>query len=546
MHQRSKVATAAVLALLGLLWVGCARERKQLASEDGGAPPYRTAWLGSSEGWGLLGLSEKGGVLAYRSATNLEAPTWAPPELDPIAEARPTYGAIWVRFKDGQLGLFDYSTGRLRTFGKLADHARVAQVIPESTAVLESADSTSLSLVGEGAPWRYRLPGRLVRLTAIDDGRVLAAVREDTATELLLLRPPEKEPLGRVTLPVVRDLVVTAWGRRLYYLPAESEAALMGLSLPELRPVGRIDLPRPGTAVSATPSGHRLYVAGADSLYVFDRLAGRRIRTVVLPDRVSQLRFGQTGSTLLGRVEGRDRAVILQVGIDSVLGVIETRWTEDLPVALPGGRLIAHPGNELVLYTLPDLNQIARVQDAGDRRWVPVEWHPPQPRPELVRRAPNSTSASQPPAVKSDSAGSEGAALEDGEPRPGYYAVVLAARAQPGVDRLVSWLRGVGFKATRERHRDAMGVTWYRAMVGPFANRPQAESAARDLGARYGYKPWILSVTESQTDVDTPPDTSGVPADTMQVDGDGRRRKASGPLNDAPLVRGRNDSGRRR
>jgi hypothetical protein len=422
-------------------------------------------------------------------------------------------------------------------------------VIPESTAVLESADGSSLSLVGEGAPWRYRLPGRLSRLASVEEGRLLAAVREDTASEFLLLRPPEREPIGRAMVTGVRDFVVTAWGRRLYYLPGDDgEPALLGLSLPELRPIGKLALPTRGTAVSATPSGHRLYVVAADSLYVLDRLAGRRIRTVVLPDRVSQLRFGRTGSTLLGRVKGRERAVVLQVGIDSVLGIIETRWTDDLPAALPGGRLIANPANELVLYTLPDLNQIARVQDVSDRRWVPVEWHPPQPRPELVRRAPNPTPGSEPPAVAPGSAGTGAPVPDRAAPAPGYYAVVLAARAQPGVDNLVAWLRSVGFRATRERHRDAMGVTWYRAMVGPFANRPQAESTARDLGARYGYKPWILALTDSEANADAPSDTTveGAPTDTMQVDGGGRRREASGPLNDAPRVRGRDDTGRRR
>lgn len=102
---------------------------------------------------------------------------------------------------------------------------------------------------------------------------------------------------------------------------------------------------------------------------------------------------------------------------------------------------------------------------------------------------------------------------EPGQAPPGYYAVVLAARARPNVDSLVGWLQTVGYPATLERHRDKMGVVWYRAMVGPYSSRMKAESAARSLSARYGrFKPWILTVTEPETSPADLPDSIGDPA----------------------------------
>lgn len=482
---------------------GCGRDERLGAASDLTAV-YRTTWLGSAEGWGLLGLPTAGGVVAYRSAQTLESPTWAPPELGAVASAVPTLGAIWVKSQDGRLGSFDYSTGRLVAYGELAPRSLLGYAPSDESMILVSPDSAVLSLVGRGEPWRYALAGPLIDIRPAGGERIVTLARAEAAVEISVLRPPESEPLARTTVEGLRDFVVTAWGRRLYYLPEDpGDPHVRGLSLPELKSVDALPLSGPGTALSATPSGHRLYVAVDTRLEVFDRLAGQRVDTLEMPAPVSALRFGETGTALLGRVEDRDQAVVLQVGVDSVLGVISSQWSDQLPAALPGGRLIAAPDSELVLYTLPDLVQIARIPDEpGARLWIPVEWHPPRPRPELVRRLPG---------APGDTARLGGTAAPQTLPvgprpeeervvRPGFYAVVLAARTRPGVDSLVNWLKSVGYTATLQRHRDNNRVIWYRAMIGPYDSRIKAESAARTLSARYGvYKPWILTVTEADT-----------------------------------------------
>lgn len=463
----------------------------------------RTAWLGSAQGWGLLGFSLDGGPLTYRSAATLESPTWAPPELERVTRAWPGDRAVWLQLGDSRVARYDYRTGHLLGFegfegteiaapmGRGDQHRRGALLIVPSPDVLE--------LVSEGEPWQLSVDGSVQRLVPVGDGRVIVVVDTDSASELLVVEPPAAEPLGRRSVEVVGDLVVAPAGDRLYYLMREgSDLTVHGLSVPELEAVEALTLPQPGRAVAATPSGHRLYVSAGDSLHVFDRVRGVKLRSVVLPGEAGALRFSVNGTHLLALLDAQGRAVVLQVGVDSILGSIPVVWDENLPVATPGGRLIAMQGNELVLYDALRLVEVTRVELDERRLWLPVEWQPPRPRVELAQRTvrrPSAAVAAEPQA-RADTDADEPPDPDAGA-GPGVYAVVSAARERVGVDNLVSWLRSVGYPGTVDRHEDVMGVVWYRAMVGPYAERELAEEAARSLTARYGYKPWILTVTES-------------------------------------------------
>ncbi len=457
----------------------------------------RTAWLGSAEGWGLLGFPADGGPLTYRSAETFESPTWAPPELERVARAWPGDGVIWLQFGDSRIGRYDYATGHLLSIeGFERTELGVALGV---RGLLIAADSRALELVAEGEVWSLALGGRLQRLVPVGDGRVIAVVEVGSESELLVVEPPSEEPLGRRLVGRVEDLAVTPAGERLYYLgegdleEGGSDLAVHGLSLPDLAEVEALALPQPGRAVAVTPSGHRVYVSAGASLQVFDRVRDEKVRSVPLPGEASALRFSVNGAHLMARLAGQDQVVVLQVGVDSVLGVIPARWDERLPAALPGGRLIVQQGDALVLYDAARLVELARAEQQDGRLWLAVEWQPPRPRTELaqrsVRRAAERAGELPQPLRAEDEAGDPEAGAAGG-----YYAVVSAARERSGVENLVSWLRSVGYPGTVDRHEDVMGVVWYRAMVGPYPERGLAEEAARSLTARYGYKPWILTV----------------------------------------------------
>ncbi len=497
-----------VLALLVSVAAAC-RGDDDLASANGALPLDRTAWLGSAEGWGLLGLPLDGGALTYLSARDLESPTWAPPELNPLLQAWPGFGTIWLQFDDARIGFYDYSTGHLRTFERdFSEEVTRAVAIRRPAAIVVAPDDTSLALVGQAEPWSRGLEGRLVRLERAEGGNIVAVLETDSSVALLVVPPTGADPLGRIEVAGLQDLIVTAWGGRLYYLSGDhSDLRIHGLTLPELEAAGELELPEPGRALAITPSGHRIYVAAGRNLYVYDRLSGRPVGRLSMPGPVSSLRFGITGTNLLGRLD-EDRLVVLQVGVDSVLGIIDADWGEHLPVAMPGGRLVTQVGAELVLYELPGLTRIARVEHSEPRIWMPVEWHPPRPRIDYGRptladawRSRVASARERAAVEKADTT------ARDSVAGPGYYAVVSAARTSVAVEKLVSWLRSVGYPAQLDQHEDVMGVIWYRAMAGPYPSRARAEAAARSLGARYGYKPWILSIED--------PDSRPIQADSI-------------------------------
>ncbi len=474
------------------------------ACGDGGESPStgvavdRAAWLGSVEGWGLLGLPLGGGPLTYLSAADLESPTWAPPELGRMVRAWPGDGVIWAQFADTRIGLYDYSTGHILSFDSLRAQTRVAVPLEGETAVAISRDGASLELVGMVAErWRMPLTGSLAGLQSAGEGRMVAVVSGEAGTELVVVEPPSVEPLASRPGMGVRDLVVTPSGGMLYYTSEdEAEPAIRGLSLPELEERETFALPEPAQAMAVTPSGHRLYAAAGSQLHVFDRLRGVAVAQLPLPGRATALRFGANGSNLLVQLAERDEIAVLRVGVDSVLGVVPGGWDEELPVSLPGGRLIVRSDSSLVLYDVFRLIEVARAEAGEGMLWLAVNWQPPRPRAELASRPARQAPSAAPPSA---AGGGADIGTEEGVPT-GFYAVVLAARQRAGVDELVSWLRSVGYPAVVDLHQDVMGVEWFRAMVGPYSSREQAEAASQSLASRYGYKPWILRVEPGERD----------------------------------------------
>ncbi len=514
----SNRVTLGVGLLAGVLvWFSCGAEpegeRTLRAALD------RTVWLGGVEAWGLLGLPLQDGPLTYRNAENLESPTWSPPELPAVARAWPGEGAIWLQFEDAVIARYDYATGHLLNF-EGSPKAELGVALEDNSGLVIAPGGRRLQRVTEAEPWRVSTPGRLTRLLSAGGARIVAVVDTASSSEILVFEPPEREPRGRRSVGSVRDMVAAPWGNLLYYLSAgETDTAVHSLSLPALEATEGFPLEAPGQALAITPSGHRLYVAAGLRLHVFDRLSHKPKRTVELPSAASGLRFSSNGSNLLARLDGDPGGIaVFRVGVDSLLGIVPGDWDVDLPQGLSGGRLVVRSDRELVLYEITRLIEIAREEPEGDHRWMMVNWQPPRPRIELAQR----TARETPPAdevTEEEPRPGEARPLDEerGAP-PGYYAVVSAAREPAGVRDLVAWLRTAGYPGTVDRHEDVMGVVWFRAMVGPYARRDEAEVAARSLGARYGYKPWILTIEESE-------ETPAAPADTLG-DGDGA---AAGP-----------------
>ncbi len=502
----------AFVAVLAGVWFGSASCGSQEESAStAGAALDRAAWLGSAEGWGILGLPLEGGPITYLSAENLESPTWAPPELGPITAAWPGQRSIWVQFDDSRIGRYDYSTGHLLSYDSLNVTVEAAVALASGFGLVVAPGRRTIELVAELEPWRVELGGELVRLQISPEGWVIAVVRGETMTDLVVLQPPEKEPLARVQAAGVRDLAISPWGGVVYYLSGDdADLVVRGLSLPELDSTEVIALSEPGGALAVTPSGHRLYISEGPHLRIFDRLNSKTLREIALPGPATGLRFSANGANLLARLDG-DRVAVLQVGVDSVLGVVAAEWNDDLPAALPGGRLLLKLGGDLILYDMTRMIEVARAEVGTDQLWLAVKWEPPRPRMELTRRTAAARAGRD--VARGEPEGDVDAPDPGAGAPPGFYAVVSAARQLPGVENLVIWLQSVGYPGVVDRHLDVVGVTWYRAIVGPYSSRERAEAAAQELGSRYGYKPWILHM-ESAVEPLVKPDSASVAADS--------------------------------
>jgi hypothetical protein len=490
--------TAVGLALALASQAGCrSGERTELAA----SPLAGTAWLGSAEGWGLLGLPEDGGPVAYRRAATLESPTWAPPELGRISGAWQGEEAIWLQLADSRVARYDYATRHLLTWEDVPA-TELAVALEGRRELIIAPGGTTLRTVGPLEPWRLELGGRLESLRDAGEGRAVAVVRDEAGTEIVVLGSEPDSVLARRPVSSVRELEITAWGTRLFYLTRdETDAIVHGLTVPELEDAEDFQLAGPGYGLAATPSGHRLYVSVGDEIRVFDRPGVKELHGIDLPAAATDLRFSITGATLLARLVGAgDSLAVVQVGVDSLLGLVAGEWEDDLPVVIPGDRLIARIGSELVLYDARSLAELARADVGEEQRWFVVQWQPPRPRQQPARdRGPAVTAQVAEVEEEGDEREAGEAPEEFGAP-DGYYAVVSAARERQGVDNLVTWLKSVGYPGLVDRHVDPMGATWYRAMVGPYEEREGAEESARSLGARYGYKPWILTVNGESAD----------------------------------------------
>lgn len=481
------------------------------ASSDGSSPssetilPISTAAL---EGWGLIGVPRAGGAPAYRSLPTLEPVVWSSPAELPRTEALVggAAGAASLGGR-GEVSWLDLSGERVERLGR-ARGAWIAGLgtAPGAAVVLDST-TREVAVLSGSASWKVVADGVPVWADWVEEHRLAVYSVPDRGRPILTLyKPPLTTVLRRVSLDFTGPPVVTAWGAVLY-APGKDpngRSALVALNAGDLSQTGAIPLPSDVHAVVATPSGHRLYAASGDSrVYVADRVGARLLRTIALPAPVDRFRFNRTGEILLARIAGADSVAVLLAGVDRLAGLLPARWDANLPWASPGGRYVAlSSGSGLRVFEAPELRLRSESPDDA-RLWWPVAWVPPEPRParaargiepEPARR--DTAPAPVPPvaAAGTDTAPRRPAPAEGESARAGIYAVVSAARTPEGIRELSTQLAADGYPASVDRYVDDMGTVWYRAMIGPYGDRPAAEAAAGRVAGQRGVRPWILEI----------------------------------------------------
>ncbi len=489
----------------------------------------------SLERYGLLTVPREGGPASLRAVESPERVLWTgSTELPAAVEARPLGASVVLKTAEGAIHRYDPVRDRLEEFGSVSSDA-VWTGYGDRGLWVDRREGVVVA-VGEEGAWRYDLSRPLRWAAPVEDAGVVALVGAEEGPTLWLLRAgqPEPEAVGRadVRLPAL----VTAWGRRLVFTGADGRT-LVTIGLPQLAEVDRLELEGEAGALAASPSSHQLYAgtASAPRVVGVNRFTGRTWSLARLERPARALRPTLFGDGLLAHDGAETWWLSLEGGAPTAL---PTEWREDLPLGLPGGRVLALRDGVVRLLGSDGAEIGPALEDETDAWWVPVRWRPLRPavvatpagEREGEAEAPTAgedareseavvAGADQDGRTPGGEAGDATADVETERPEPaapevarpdapppdeapaapremdaGFYAIVASSQRLPGVADLASSLGEAGFPARLQRHRDEAGEIWYRCLVGPYASREGAEEAAATLRRERGLQGWITEV----------------------------------------------------
>jgi hypothetical protein len=297
------------------------------------------------------------------------------------------------------------------------------------------------------------------------DQRLVAVIPQDPPR--LLIAAADQPPAIR-QIAAGGDVAATRWGD-LVAIASDSGVALydpLGRRDPAF--VALADKPR---ALAFSPSGHRIYVArrGAPGLAVIDRYERRELDGVALPGPAASLRLDPLGRWLLARPALDDSAWIVDLPIKRHTGAIATTWQADLPAVSPDGVLLYRRGDDVVGVRPDSLTETGRVDKGAADIWVLSSWLP---------RGSSNTPANAD--VAADTIGADGP----------LYVQVSTSQNPDWSGRLAQDLVRAGLAA---RVLSPQGPDdGYRVVLGPYANRAQAEATGRKLGRPF----WIYQPSQ--------------------------------------------------
>lgn len=507
MSSRSP-STLVLLLAAALAAAGCDGGPEPPAEVRGGAPDGEGADLlagGGPDRWSLLTVPLDGGVARARALDDPARVVWeGRTELPPAGEMRVVAGpTVLLRSGDGGVHRYDPRGDRLTRVGTVAEGARWAGW--DRYGLWVESERSSLLEVGPEGSWRYELAGQPIWATPVEEGRVAALLASEEETALWLVGRGESEPEARARGDFTPPGLVTAWGRRLV-LPSGNTVRF--LAVPSLTASGEVSVGGPVTAIASSPSTHELYVGVDDPprLMRVARFAMESRELTGLPRPARELRLSVLGGAVL--VHDGGAPLLVPVGGDDTLRTAG-RWRDDLPMALPDGRVIVLRESGPALWS-PD-GEVTPLDVPADRRWAAVLWNPAPP-PVVAGQVSGQAPADTPGASGAerdavvDSAEGDGTQRPDTSsaaapepPSPGFYAVMTAAREAEGVYDLLDRLSSAGYPTQIQVHRDDAGRRWYRALVGPYEERSGAEAAARQLHRERGASAWVTEVRAGAT-----------------------------------------------
>jgi hypothetical protein len=433
-------------------------------------------------------------------------------EIPAAVDARAIGRVVVLRTSEGSVHTYDPDRETLRDVGAI--EGEVSWTGSSDGGVYYTSEQ--ILLVNEREA-RIIQPaeGRILWASPATGSRVVALVAGPSATRVILWGEDETTPEATAELAVETPGLVTAWGRELV-LSDTRAAELVQMSLPRLEPVERASLDARPFALAASPSSHQIYAAARDEAKVFslDRFTGRTIEHRRFETPVREVRPSVIGDYLLAFDGATSWA--LPPGSDEP-AALDSEWRSDLPLGLPGGRVIVVRDGSLWVWS--GLEGSATPLDApADAWWLRVSWAPSRQRMQLANQAEEGATVDSvgetAPETRPDDAAEEPdptpglgglappppeAALDDDAGSvvsvpPGFYAVAASSQRAGGVHDLSDALEGDGYPASVVPRRDEANEIWYRVMVGPYESREEAQAVVLRLRRERGIQGWVREV----------------------------------------------------
>lgn len=494
--ERSRGLLPAAVLILLVLGVGCGDAGPERGRGEESADPFS-----GTDRWSLLTVPRDGGSAALYPLVGSGKGNWEGSAALPPSDVAERLGhrLLVLRSPDGEVVRYDPFRGRTDRLGSV-QAAYWTGADGYGLWAPEGPGEGEMWLISAEGTWRYR-PSPPVRWAApTQEGEAVALVGEAEETRLVLYRRGEEAPVGERPVDLSPPGTVTGWGRQVVLTGSRDGGdAIRLVQLPDLSLAGSVEVDGSVSAVAASPSSHELYVAveAPPRLLVVGRQSLEVRRTVSFERPLREVRPGLLGGAPLAW-DGERAHLVPWTGSRPV--PLPGRWRRDLPISLPGGEVLVADEGEVRRLRV-DGREVVETERLGtaDRWWIPLRW-----RPEGEIREES--------APGSDRLGSEGAAgagetgaggvdtatsrspadtagvPEVSAPEAGFYVIVRWTRSREEARAAVEPLGRDGYPVAVDRREDAAGQTWFRALVGPYAARREADRVADRLAAERGFQ----------------------------------------------------------
>ncbi len=456
----------------------------------------------------VMRVPRTGGTVRVTAYPKLDSVLWtssdAAPALDHVLAFDPDAGTIAFVDGRGLPGRIDLRMGTVA----LATTPKAKLIglasIDGSTIYGFGADGALARFTPSGS-WTFKPPRPAHAVFPQRDGAVVILAGRGSSAVVWRLHPPDTKILDTADVPPAGRTLRTQLGDRVYLV---SDRTLIGLRTRNLQRVPSIEFDDPVLALTATPSGDRLFVITESShkLYVVDRYRDKVSGSIELPAQPEDVRMDPLGRYLLVRAAGVDSAWVVDLGSVHLVGAVRSAWRRDLPFVLADGAIAAAQDDDVVIVDGANLVSRTRIRGGAEDFWYGLLWDGFRPRPksldqpatfqsdsiDSVRAVAERDSIARADSTAHAATGAPAPAAAPGQPRPiapaaprdtatahGFIVQFGALLEEPAARQLAAQLKARVTSASRD------GTTIYRVVLGPYPTREAADAVGKQAGHSY-------------------------------------------------------------